>query len=286
MLRLSKKTDYALIALAYVASIGNKATSARDIAERHDIPVELLAKVLQRLVQKGMLKSQQGIHGGYVLARAADTMTVAEIVEAIDGPLMLTVCGTTDERCEQFSKCNIRDPLHRIRDRIIGALMACTIAELVSPRPDDPVAMPIRNRGPGDRRPDGQRRWAEELTSMVEITENASAQILKMLGKNGLAGGGLRVGLKAGGCSGYEYTFNWEQDPRSRRQGVRRAERRAPVHRSAQPPPDRRHRARLRHESDQQGIRVQQPEREEHLRLRHLFQRIGPKDRGTRDIGT
>ena len=104
MLRLSKKTDYALIALTYVASIGNKATSARDIAERHDIPVELLAKVLQRLVQKGVLKSQQGIHGGYVLARSADTMTVAEIVEAIDGPLMLTVCGTTDERCEQFSE--------------------------------------------------------------------------------------------------------------------------------------------------------------------------------------
>ncbi len=50
---------------------------------------------------------------------------------------------------------------------------------------------------------------------MVEMTENASAQILKMLGKNGLPGGGLRVGLKAGGCSGYEYTFNWEQDPRS-----------------------------------------------------------------------
>ena len=51
-------------------------------------------------------------------------------MEAIDGPLQLTVCGTTDERCEQFSKCNIKDPLHRIRDRIIGALMACTIAEL------------------------------------------------------------------------------------------------------------------------------------------------------------
>src|SRR4026207_1228815 len=58
---------------------------------------------------------------------------------------------------------------------------------------------------------------------MVEITQNASAQILKMLGKKGLAGGGPRggaegggprVGLKAGGCSGYEYTFNWEQDPR------------------------------------------------------------------------
>ena len=119
MLRLSKKTDYALISLSYVASRGNHPASAREIAERHDIPVELLAKVLQRLVQRGVLKSQQGIHGGYLLARPADTLTVAEVVEAIDGPLQLTVCGTTDERCEQFAKCSIRDPLHRIRDRFI-----------------------------------------------------------------------------------------------------------------------------------------------------------------------
>jgi iron-sulfur cluster assembly protein len=48
---------------------------------------------------------------------------------------------------------------------------------------------------------------------MVEITENASKQILRMLDKHGLAGGGLRVGLKAGGCSGYEYIFNWERIP-------------------------------------------------------------------------
>ena len=160
MLRLSKKTDYALIALAYVAAIGNKPTSARDIAERHDIPVELLAKVLQRLVQKGMLKSQQGIHGGYVLARAADTMTVAEIVEAIDGPLMLTVCGTTDERCEQFSKCNIRDPLHRDarpdhrRPDGVHDLRARVVAHGRAGGHAD------RDRGPGDRRPDGQQRRA------------------------------------------------------------------------------------------------------------------------------
>jgi iron-sulfur cluster assembly protein len=50
---------------------------------------------------------------------------------------------------------------------------------------------------------------------MVQITENASKQILKMLDKNAIQGGGLRVGLKAGGCSGYEYTFAWEAEPRS-----------------------------------------------------------------------
>jgi Rrf2 family protein len=147
MLRLSKKTDYALISLTYVASLGDRPASAREIAERHDIPVELLAKVLQRLVQRGVLRSQQGIHGGYLLARPAQTVTVAEVVEAIDGPLQLTVCGTTDERCEQFSKCNVRDPLHRIRDRIIGALMECTVAELANDRHDEPVAMPFATGG-------------------------------------------------------------------------------------------------------------------------------------------
>ena len=50
---------------------------------------------------------------------------------------------------------------------------------------------------------------------MVQITENASKQIVRMLERNSLVGGGLRVGLKAGGCSGYEYTFGWEAQPRS-----------------------------------------------------------------------
>jgi Rrf2 family protein len=144
MLRLSKKTDYALISLSYVAALADRPASAREIAERHDIPVELLAKVLQRLVQRGLLRSHQGIHGGYHLARPANMVTVAEVVEAIDGPLTLTVCGDTDERCEQFAKCNIKDPLHKIRDRILGALSACTIAELChDPSPGEPVAMPI-----------------------------------------------------------------------------------------------------------------------------------------------
>jgi len=57
------------------------------------------------------------------------------------------VCGTTEERCDQFSKCNIKDPLHRIRDRIIGALMACTIAELASGHHEEAVAMPIATGG-------------------------------------------------------------------------------------------------------------------------------------------
>jgi Rrf2 family protein len=148
VLRLSKKADYALIALSYMATPGQRpVVSAREMAERHDLPLELLAKVLQRLVQRGLLTSVQGINGGYRLARPAVELSVAQVVEAIDGPLMLTACHeSTVDPCSQYSKCNIRDPLHRIRERITSALVACTIAELAADgagAPAAPAAAPV-----------------------------------------------------------------------------------------------------------------------------------------------
>jgi Rrf2 family protein len=112
MLRLSKKADYALMALRHLAAHGDgEAVSARELAESYDIPPELLAKVLQRLVRSRLLESHQGIRGGYGLARAASTISVAEVIQAIDGPLTVTACSDTDHSCDQYSKCNIRDPL-------------------------------------------------------------------------------------------------------------------------------------------------------------------------------
>jgi Rrf2 family protein len=64
MLRLSKKADYALIAMKHLAQNARPSTSAREIAEKYDIPIELLAKVLQRLVRTGLLASTQGTRGG------------------------------------------------------------------------------------------------------------------------------------------------------------------------------------------------------------------------------
>jgi len=133
VLRLSKKADYALIALSYMAAPGQRPTvTAREVAEHHAIPIELLAKVLQRLVRAGVLTSMQGIRGGYRLARLPVAITVAEVVEAIDGPLMLTACDDQSDSCEQYLKCSIRDPLHRIRERIVAALHGCSIAELAA----------------------------------------------------------------------------------------------------------------------------------------------------------
>jgi Rrf2 family protein len=143
MLRLSKKSDYALMAMKHLALRGDRGTgglggssSAREIAELYDIPIELLAKVLQRLVRRGLLVSQQGTRGGYQLARVPTQISVADVIQAIDGPVTVTACSTDEgQQCEQYSKCNVRDPLWRVRERILSALGECTIAELAADLP-------------------------------------------------------------------------------------------------------------------------------------------------------
>lgn len=132
MLRLSKKADYALIAMKHLALKADEgaSSSAREIAEQYDIPIELMAKVLQRLVRSGLLASHQGTRGGYQLGRAADRISVADVIQAIDGPLQVTACSTDDEQCDQFAKCNVRDPLWRIKERILQALRSSTVADL------------------------------------------------------------------------------------------------------------------------------------------------------------
>jgi Rrf2 family protein len=140
MLRLSKKADYALMAMKHLALRGDhESSSAREIAEQYDIPVELMAKVLQRLVQRGLLASHQGTRGGYQLSRSPRQITVADVIQAIDGPVTVTACSTDDGNCDQYAKCNVRDPLWRVRERILAALGECTVAELAS---DPPVPVP------------------------------------------------------------------------------------------------------------------------------------------------
>ena len=143
MLRLSKKADYALIAMKHLAQkrCGGTSICAREIAEQYDIPIELMAKVLQRLVRRGLLASHQGTRGGYQLGRTPTQISVADVIQAIDGPVTVTACSTEEGTCDQYSKCNVRDPLWRVRERILTALGECTIAELAA---DVPPPAPAR----------------------------------------------------------------------------------------------------------------------------------------------
>jgi FeS assembly SUF system regulator len=144
MLRLSKKADYALIAMKHLAqkSSGGPSTSAREIAELYGIPIELMAKVLQRLVRTGLLVSTQGTRGGYTLGRPSASISVADVIQAIDGPLTVTACSTDKIDCEQYSKCSIRDSLWQIRERIAVALGTVSLAEMAAPH-DPSAAAPV-----------------------------------------------------------------------------------------------------------------------------------------------
>lgn len=145
MLRLSKKADYALLSMRHLAANADRgAVSARELAEAYDIPSELLAKVLQKLVRARLLASHQGIRGGYGLGRSADAISVADVIQAVDGPLTVTACSEGDHSCDQYSKCNIRDPLWRIKDRIVSALAATSVAELAVDITVPPAAVDVQ----------------------------------------------------------------------------------------------------------------------------------------------
>ena len=150
MLRLSKTADYALIAMRHLAgAAADSSVSAREIAESYGIPAELLAKVLQRLVRSRLLVSVQGTRGGYRLAGDARLLTVADVIQAIDGPVAVTACSPDDHGCEQYDRCEIRDPLWKIKSRIVDALATVSLAELAepAPAPGTPVAVPMYVRG-------------------------------------------------------------------------------------------------------------------------------------------
>lgn len=144
MLRLSKKADYALLAMRHLAANADRgAVSARELAGAYDLPPELLAKVLQKLVRGNLLRSNQGIRGGYGLARPAAAISVADVLHAVDGPLTVTACTESNHNCEQYAKCGIRDPLWQLKDRIVAALEATSIASLAS----DLVTLPPARKG-------------------------------------------------------------------------------------------------------------------------------------------
>jgi Rrf2 family protein len=131
MLKLTKKADYGLIALKHLAARRAKSASAKEIADRYRIPLPLLSKVLQQLSKNGLLLSVQGTNGGYRLAKAANSITVLEVVRTIDGPIILTSCFTEHKECDQSSQCTVREPLRRVHESILSLLDSISIADLL-----------------------------------------------------------------------------------------------------------------------------------------------------------
>jgi Rrf2 family protein len=137
MLRLTKKADYGLMALKYLAeqpgagAQSSAAQSAKDIAQAYHIPPPLLAKILQTLARAGLLVSHAGTNGGYALARPASEISAFEVIRAIDGPLFITSCITIHGSCDLAGHCTIKEPLRKVNDSIKELLSNITISDLI-----------------------------------------------------------------------------------------------------------------------------------------------------------
>ncbi len=146
MLALTKKTDYALIALSYLAKRVEGVTSAREISKASHVPLPILTNILKTLAHAGMVASERGSAGGYSLAKPAESINLHDLITAIEGPFHFVQCvstGTDAHRtpCELEPCCSIRQPAHRIHDRLKEFLESVTLAELVD---DQTVSVGLR----------------------------------------------------------------------------------------------------------------------------------------------
>ncbi|MFI5303223.1 MAG: RrF2 family transcriptional regulator [Nitrospiria bacterium] len=132
MLKLSKKIDYALIAMHYIAFMeSDQVVNTKAIAEKYHIPLELLAKILQKLAKKGLVISHNGPKGGYLLAKDPAEISIGEVIQAIEGPIGIAECyHDSDNFCSQKAHCNIRTPMGVIQMKIIDLLKGISIEQM------------------------------------------------------------------------------------------------------------------------------------------------------------
>jgi Rrf2 family protein len=131
MLKLTKKADYGLMALKYLAEHPDlSALSAKEVADAYGIPAQLLAKILQLLTKHGLLRSHAGMNGGYALARDSREISAYEVILAIDGPFFITSCVKGAMSCELTPSCTIKEPLARVNETIAGVLKSISIHDL------------------------------------------------------------------------------------------------------------------------------------------------------------
>ena len=137
MIKLNKKTEYALIALTHLAGQPESRVSARDLAREFNIPGDLMAKVLQQLHGAGLIKSSQGPHGGYAIACSPESVRLNELIRVLEGPVAFVSCLSEHEKdsecCEQSAQCNILPTLQSINGQIEAILARYTLRDLIAP---------------------------------------------------------------------------------------------------------------------------------------------------------
>ncbi len=135
MFQLSKKVEYALIAMRHMAITGvGTIITTKEISDRYSISHDLLAKVMQTLARTGFISSYQGVRGGYVFRHDPRTVKVSEIINAIEGRQNLSIIqceSETPENCVIHSTCTIKTPLVKLQSNLNSVLDGMSLMEMV-----------------------------------------------------------------------------------------------------------------------------------------------------------
>ena len=128
-MQITRQADYAVRAIMYLAQIGpNEKAATSQIAEKQDIPLSFLAKIIAQLSVAGLLQTMRGARGGVTLARSPEEITLLEVVEAIDGPIQLNECVNGNYDCT-LPSCLMRKVWHEAQGDLVKRLRNTTFAE-------------------------------------------------------------------------------------------------------------------------------------------------------------
>jgi Rrf2 family protein len=120
VLRISRKIDYGLRAMIYLASISPDAVVPfREIARQMIVPEDFLAKILKTLVDQGLVKSTRGPHGGYALGKPASEISFLEVIEAVEGPIAINVCLDDVDPCAKAAFCTMVEVWREGQDKML-----------------------------------------------------------------------------------------------------------------------------------------------------------------------
>jgi FeS assembly SUF system regulator len=135
MIRMTKLADYGIVLLSHMAGETPSLFAAPDLANATQLPLPMVSKILKQLAKNGLLLSHRGAKGGYSLAQAPASISVAAMIEALDGPIAVTDCSDDEPGlCSQEASCRIRENWQSINRAVKTALETVTLADLARNR--------------------------------------------------------------------------------------------------------------------------------------------------------
>jgi Rrf2 family protein len=129
---LRQHTDYAFRLLVALAQAPDKPISSRTLASEGGVPYQFASKIMQKLHEQGLVESVMGPFGGFRLARPAEQVTLLEIIEAVQGPVVVNACLLGQDTCQRRNICPVRDKLESLQKTMVDYLQSVSLADLVA----------------------------------------------------------------------------------------------------------------------------------------------------------